>query len=101
MHTLTHFFAHPPFRSLWQSDVNNAIKELTSRVNALQASLKKKKDSKKEAELKKLTKAMFDAQAEKDGLEGKTGDLMRRKTDLSNKLQAKRASLEKYRRHEL
>ena len=60
-----------------------------------------KKRAQVEEELKHLTKQMFDAQHELELNKMETSKLMKSKTELANKLTAKKNSAEKFRRHEL
>ena len=51
--------------------------------------------------MKNMTQQMFSAQHELESCEAKAAELMKKKTDLTNRLQAKKKSAEKFKKHEL
>jgi hypothetical protein len=89
-----------------QHGVKNAIQEVQTRIAEAQTALQNKnlKGKKREMadeELKRMTQQMYSAQQELESCEVKAAQLMKRKADLTNKLEAKKKSAEKFRKHEL
>lgn len=86
--------------------MKNAIQEVQTRIAEAQTALQNKnlKGKKREMadeELKRMTQQMYSAQQELESCEVKAAQLMKRKADLTNKLEAKKKSAEKFRKHEL
>ena len=86
--------------------MKNAIQEVQTRIAEAQTALQNKnlKGKKREMadeELKRMTQQMYSAQQELESCEVKAAQLMKRKADLTNKLEAKKKSAEKFRNHEL
>ena len=48
-----------------------------------------------------MTQQMFSAQHELESCEAKAAELMKKKTESTNRLQAKKKSVEKFKKHEL
>ena len=91
---------------LIQHGVESAIKEIQTRVSEAQSALQKKslkgkKRDQAEEDLKNLTEQLYSAQHELETCEVKAATLMKKKTDLANRLKAKMVSAEKFRKHEL
>jgi chromosome segregation ATPase len=79
--------------------MDGAIKKIKTRVEELQGKLQNKNLKQRKAvedELKHMLEQMTSAQHDIDENQGKAQSLLSRKTNLTNKMNAKKASLEKF-----
>tara|TARA_B110000091_G_scaffold178154_1_gene193785 strand:+ start:131 stop:520 length:390 start_codon:yes stop_codon:yes gene_type:complete len=84
----------------FQANMDGAVNGMKARIQALQGKLKNKKLKQRSAvedELKHLVEQMGAAQHDIDENEGKTRGLLSQKQKLTNKINAKKSSLTKFR----
>ena len=84
----------------WQANMDGAVNGMKARIQELQVKLQNKKLKKRSAvedELKHLVEQMGAAQHDIDENEGKTTGLLSQKKKLTNKINAKKSSLTKFR----
>jgi chromosome segregation ATPase len=84
----------------FQANMDGAVNGMKARIQALQGKLKNKKLKQRSAvedELKHLVEQMGAAQHDIDENQGKTRGLLSQKQKLTNKINAKKSSLTKFR----